>query len=132
MCRKDFEEIGNGLKADAALRTTSFSRLNMLFFEGTALSQPVWDQLGEAAEQACGERIRMLTGLGRTETAPFALCANLDQVKSGHVGLPAPGMELKLVPVDGKLEVRYGGPNVTPGYWRAAAQTAGAFDEQGC
>ena len=128
---KGFEEIGNALKADAALRTTFFSRLNMLFFAGAALSQPVWDQLDEMAELACGERVRMLTGLGMTETAPFALCANLDQVKSGHVGLPAPGMELKLVPVDGKLEVRYRGPNVTPGYWRAAAQTAAAFDAEG-
>jgi feruloyl-CoA synthase len=128
---KGFEEIGHALKADAALRSMFFSRLNMLFFAGAALSQPVWDQLDEMAELACGERIRMLTGLGMTETAPFALCANLDQVKSGHVGLPAPGMELKLVPVDGKLEVRYRGPNVTPGYWRAAAQTAASFDEEG-
>ena len=45
-----------------------------------------------------GERIRMLTGLGMTETAPFAVCANGPEVKSGYIGLPAPGMELKLVP----------------------------------
>ncbi len=128
---KGFEEIGNALRADAMLRQTFFSRLNMLFFAGAALSQPVWDQLDEVAEMACGERIRMLTGLGMTETSPFALCANSGQVKSGHVGLPAPGMELKLTPVDGKWEVRYRGPNVTPGYWRAPAQTSASFDEEG-
>ena len=66
----------------------------------------------------------MLTGLGMTETAPFAICANGADVKSGHIGLPAPGMELKLVPSGDKLEVRYRGPNVTPGYWRAPEQTA--------
>ena len=132
---KGFEEIGNALRTDAALRQTFFSRLNMLFFAGAALSQPVWDQLDAVAELACGERIRMLTGLGMTESAPFALCVNAsaqaDPVKSGHVGLPAPGMELKLVPVDGKLEVRYRGPNVTPGYWRAPALTAASFDDDG-
>ena len=65
----------------------------------------------------------MLTGLGMTETAPFAICANAEEVKSGHIGLPAPGMELKLVPTGDKVEVRYRGPNVTPGYWRAPEQT---------
>ena len=133
---KGFEEVANALEADAAMRAMFFSRVNMLFFAGAGLSQPVWDKLDRVAEQACGERIRMLTGLGMTETAPFAVCANAEEVKSGHIGLPAPGMELKLVPVgnqrDGdKTEVRYRGPNVTPGYWRAPELTAEAFDDEG-
>jgi feruloyl-CoA synthase len=73
----------------------------------------------------------MLTGLGMTETAPFAICANAHEVKSGHIGLPAPGVELKLVPIGDKHEVRYRGPNVTPGYWRAPEQTAEHFDDEG-
>jgi feruloyl-CoA synthase len=73
----------------------------------------------------------MLTGLGMTETAPFAICANQPEVKSGCIGLPAPGMELKLVPVDDKTEVRYRGPNVTPCYWRAPGQTDESFDDEG-
>jgi feruloyl-CoA synthase len=128
---KGFEEIANALELDAALRERFFSKVQMLFFAGAGLSQPVWDKLDRMAELAYGERIRMLTGLGMTETAPFAICANGPQVKSGYVGLPAPGMELKLVPVDGKLEVRYRGPNVTPGYWRAPDQTAEHFDAEG-
>jgi len=128
---KGFEEIANALETDAALRDRFFSRVKMLFFAGAGLSQPVWDKLDRMAELACGERIRMLTGLGMTETAPFAICANGPVVKSGYIGLPAPGMELKLVPVDGKLEVRYRGPNVTPGYWRAPEQTAESFDAEG-
>ena len=128
---KGFEEIANALETDSVLRKTLFSRVKMFFFSGAALSQPVWDKLDRLAEQECGERIRMLTGLGMTETAPFAICANAYEVKSGHIGLPAPGLELKLVPMGDKDEVRYRGPNVTPGYWRAPAQTAEAFDAEG-
>ena len=128
---KGFEEIANALEVDESLRARFFSRVKMLFFAGAGLSQPVWDKLDRMAELACGERIRMLTGLGMTETAPFAVCANGAVVRSGVVGLPAPGVELKLVPMGDKLEVRYRGPNVTPGYWRAPEQTAEHFDEEG-
>jgi len=128
---KGFEEIANALEVDAALRKTFFSRVRMFFFSGAGLAQPVWDKLDRLAEQECGERIRMLTGLGMTETAPFAICANAHEVKSAHIGLPAPGVELKLVPSGDKQEVRYRGPNVTPGYWRAPEQTAEHFDAEG-
>jgi feruloyl-CoA synthase len=128
---KGFEEIANALEVDEQLRKTLFSRVKMFFFSGAGLSQPVWDKLERVAEAHCGERIRMLTGLGMTETAPFAICANAHEVKSGHIGLPAPGVELKLVPEGDKVEVRYRGPNVTPGYWRAPEQTAESFDDEG-
>jgi feruloyl-CoA synthase len=128
---KGFEEIANALEVDEQLRKTFLSRVRMFFFAGAGLSQPVWDKLDAVAEDACGERIKMLTGLGMTETAPFAVCANAHDVKSGHIGLPAPGVELKLVPQGDKVEVRYRGPNVTPGYWRAPEQTAESFDADG-
>jgi feruloyl-CoA synthase len=128
---KGFEEIANALEIDAALRERFFARVQMCFFAGAGLSQPVWDKLDRVAEQTCGERIRMITGLGMTETAPFAICANGGVVRSGVVGLPAPGMQLKLVPSGGKLEVRYRGPNVTPGYWRAPELTGASFDAGG-
>jgi feruloyl-CoA synthase len=128
---KGFEEIANALETDVQLRKTLFSRVKMFFFAGAGLAQPVWDKLDRLAEQECGERIKMLTGLGMTETAPFAICANAHDVKSGHIGLPAPGLELKLQPCGDKQEVRYRGPNVTPGYWRAPAQTAECFDAEG-
>jgi feruloyl-CoA synthase len=128
---KGFEEIANALEVDAQLRETLFSRVKMFFFAGAGLAQPVWDKLDRIAEQHAGERIRMLTGLGMTETAPFAVCANAHEVKSAHIGLPAPGVELKLVPSGDKVELRYRGPNVTPGYWRAPEQTAESFDDEG-
>ncbi|MFX5813330.1 feruloyl-CoA synthase, partial [Acinetobacter baumannii] len=51
--------------------------------------------------------------------------------QAGQIGIPTPGMEIKLVPNGDKIEIRYRGPNVTPGYWRAPEQTAEAFDEEG-
>jgi feruloyl-CoA synthase len=73
----------------------------------------------------------MLTGLGATETAPFFMSVNPATSRSGHVGLPVPGNDAKLVPDNGKLEVRAKGPNVTPGYWRQPELTKAAFDEEG-
>jgi feruloyl-CoA synthase len=126
-----FEAIAHAMKADPVLRRNLLSRVRMFFYSGAALAQPVWDLLHEMQEAECGERIVMGTGLGMTESSPFAIFITNPQVRSGHLGLPTPGMELKLVPVDGKTEVRYKGPNVTPGYWRAPEATAEAFDEEG-
>jgi feruloyl-CoA synthase len=126
-----FEAIAHAMKQDAQLRRNLLSRVRMFFYAGAALAQPVWDLLHEVQESECGERIVMGTGLGMTESSPFGLFITNPAVKSGHVGLPCPGMELKLVPIDGKTEVRYKGPNITPGYWRAPDATAEAFDEEG-
>ena len=132
---KGWEEIARALESDAALRERFYARLRMQFYAGAALEQPVWDRLHASAVAHCGERIAMNTGLGMTETAPSALMITETEVRAGQIGVPLPGMELKLVPVgDGrsrKLEVRYRGPNVTPGYWRAPEQTEQAFDEEG-
>jgi feruloyl-CoA synthase len=81
--------------------------------------------------QTTGARVPMLTGLGATETAPFFMSVTPATSRSGHVGLPVPGNDAKLVPNNGKLEVRARGPNITPGYWRQPDLTAKAFDEEG-
>jgi feruloyl-CoA synthase len=128
---RGFEEIAAALDADRALARHFFSRVKMLFYAAAGLSQPVWDRLHRVAEETCGEHILMITGLGMTETAPFALCANWEAGRSGLVGIPAPGLELKLAPVEDKLEARYRGPNVTPGFWRQAELTRAGFDEEG-
>ena len=73
----------------------------------------------------------MVTGYGSTETAPFALATTRRVDRSGHVGLPAPGVAIKLVPNEEKLELRLKGPSVTPGYWRDPERTAAAFDAEG-
>ncbi|MFC5499505.1 feruloyl-CoA synthase [Caenimonas terrae] len=126
-----FEAIANAMKTDDALRRTLLSRVRMFFYAGAALAQPVWDTLHEVQEREIGERIVMGTGLGMTESSPFAIFITNPHVKAGYLGVPTPGMELKLVPVDGKVEVRYKGPNVTPGYWRSPEATQQSFDEEG-
>ncbi|MBI5275632.1 MAG: feruloyl-CoA synthase [Burkholderiales bacterium] len=126
-----FEAIAHAMKADEVLRKKLLSRVRMFFYAGAALAQPVWDLLHAVQEAEIGERIVMGTGLGMTESSPFAIFITNPDVKSGYLGLPTPGMELKLVPSDGKTEVRYKGPNVTPGYWRAPQETAEHFDEEG-
>lgn len=129
---KGFEALAPHLRSDAELRKKFFSRLKMMYYAGAGLSQHVWDELEQLAIQTCGERILMLSGLGSTETAPHALFADKDEAcRAGHVGVPAPGVELKLVPAGDKLEARLRGPNITPGYWRQPELTRAAFDEEG-
>ncbi|HSV83690.1 MAG TPA: feruloyl-CoA synthase [Ramlibacter sp.] len=126
-----FEAIAHAMKADPVLRRNLLSRLRMFFYAGAALAQPVWDLLHEVEEAEIGERIVMGTGLGMTESSPFAVFITSPEVESGYLGLPCAGMELKLVPVDGKTEIRYKGPNVTPGYWRSPEATRECFDQEG-
>jgi len=128
---KGFEELVQALEEDAQLRETFFRRLRLMFYAGAGLPKPVAERLYAIAEAHCGERIGIYTGLGMTETAPFAIGTVRIREVAGAIGNPAPGVTLKLVPTLGKLEVRYAGPGVTPGYWRAPEQTAKAFDEEG-
>jgi feruloyl-CoA synthase len=126
-----FEAIANAMQTDDVLRKTLLSKVNMFFYAGAALAQPIWDSLFQSQEREVGERIVMATGLGMTESGPFGIFVTNPNVMAGDLGLPTPGMELKLVDMQGKTEVRYKGPNITPGYWRQPEDTAEAFDEEG-
>ncbi|MGD0850397.1 feruloyl-CoA synthase [Bradyrhizobium sp.] len=128
---KGYESLLPYLRDDQALRARFFHRLHAMFFSGAAMSPFIWNSLDELAVQETGFRVPMLTGLGATETAPFFMSVRPATSRSGHVGLPVSGNEAKLVPDNGKLEVRAKGPNVTPGYWRQPELTARAFDEEG-
>ncbi len=126
-----FEAIANAMKEDPQLRKSLLSKVRMFFYAGAALAQPIWDSLFESAEKEIGERIVMATGLGMTESGPFGIFVTNPDVQAGDLGLPTPGLELKLVDIDDKVEVRYRGPNITPGYWRMPDETKEAFDEEG-
>jgi feruloyl-CoA synthase len=128
---KGFEFLVPHLRADSDLRRNYFSRLECNFYAGASLSAHVWDALDELALAETGARVPMLTGLGSTETAPFALAATIEICRAGNIGVPAKGVALKLVPNNGKLEARVKGPNITPGYWRQPDLTAKNFDEEG-
>jgi feruloyl-CoA synthase len=128
---KGYESLLPYLRDDAALRQKFFGRLHAMFFSGAALSPHVWNSLDDIAVEVTGARVPMLTGLGATETAPFFMSVMPETSRSGHVGLPVLGNDAKLVPNNGKMEVRAKGPNVTPGYWRQPELTAKAFDDEG-
>ncbi|MCC8976032.1 feruloyl-CoA synthase [Bradyrhizobium brasilense] len=128
---KGYESLLPYLRDDPGLRARFFDRLHAMFFSGAALSPFIWSSLDALAVQEKGYRVPMLTGLGATETSPFFMSVRPDTSRSGHVGLPVSGNDAKLVPNNGKLEVRAKGPNVTPGYWRQPELTAKAFDEEG-
>jgi feruloyl-CoA synthase len=128
---KGYEMLHQHLVHDADLRAGFFARLKLMQYAGAGLAQHVWDGLDAAAVDATGERIMIVSGYGSTETAPFASTTTWPVERAGEIGLPAPGLEIKLVPDGQKLEVRLRGPNVTPGYWRQADKTSEAFDEEG-
>ena len=126
-----FEAIALAMKTDDLLRKTLLSRVQMFFYAGAALAQPIWDSLYESQEREIGERIVMGTGLGMTESGPFGIFVTNPYVNAGDLGVPTPGLELKLVDMGGKTEVRYRGPNITPGYWRNEEETKASFDDEG-
>ncbi|WP_044562348.1 feruloyl-CoA synthase [Azospirillum sp. B4] len=137
---KGWEDLTAALEEDADLRQSFYARMRMFFFGGAGLSQAAWDRLDRVTEAHCGARIPVFAGLGMTETSPsclfttsgFSLGTSAGALlQAGYVGLPAPGCRVKLVPVGDKLEARFAGPHVMPGYWRAAERTAAAFDADG-
>ena len=128
---RGYEALLPHLRADETLRKTFFGRLGLMQYAAAVLPQPVWKAYEELALQTCGERILWITGYGATETAPFLMSTNRGAQRAGTVGLPVDGVEMKLAPVNDKLEARFRGPNITPGYWRDAQLTRAAFDEEG-
>jgi feruloyl-CoA synthase len=128
---KGFVELVPHLEADADLRQRFFSRLTMILYAGAGLAQHTWDALEALSVKTTGERVLLATGLGATETAPFSLMCMTEQDVAGNCGIPALGVELKLVPFEGRLEARLRGPNITPGYWKDPDLTAKAFDDEG-
>jgi len=128
---KGYEALVAHFRADETLRCNFFSRLKVLFYAGAGLNQTTWDELTKLAVDTTGERIIFLSSLGSTETSPLALACSWDFDRPGNIGVPTPGVELKLVPNEGKMEARLRGPHITPGYWRQDQLTRDAFDEEG-
>jgi len=128
---RTYESLLPFLRRDRELRDRFFSRLEIFFYAAAGLNQRHMDELQALAVETTGDEILWVTGLGATETAPFALSTGSVGAFAGFVGFPVPGVELKLVTVGDKLEACVRGPSITPGYWRDAALTSAAFDDDG-
>jgi feruloyl-CoA synthase len=128
---RGYEELAKVLDEDAELRATFFRKLKMMWYAGAALSGPVFEHMRRLGIRAYGEEIMMTSGIGSTETSPSATFANWYSHVSGNIGVPLPGLEMKLVPAGAKLEMRLRGPSITPGYLRRDDLTRAAFDEDG-
>ncbi|HTP81733.1 MAG TPA: feruloyl-CoA synthase [Alphaproteobacteria bacterium] len=119
------------LERDAALCERFFRRLEFVFYAGAAMADSLQGRLRRLAEQVTGEPLPLVCAWGATETAPQATGLNYPNSHPTCIGLPSPGVEIKLAPVGDKYEIRVRGPNVTPGYWRRPDATAAAFDDEG-
>jgi len=128
---RGFDMLIAALRGDEELRTKFFGEVKFAFYAGAALPQNLWDALEELSIQTVGRAMPMVSAWGSTETSPLATDCHFQANRSGNIGVPIPGTELKLVPSGDKLEVRVRGPNVTPGYWKAPELTAQAFDAEG-
>ncbi|GLR85715.1 feruloyl-CoA synthase [Bradyrhizobium iriomotense] len=128
---RGFDMLISALRDDEELRRRFFGKVKFAFYAAAALPQNLWDALEELSIRTVGRALPMVSAWGSTETSPLATDCHFLAERSGNIGVPIPGTELKLVTSGDKLEVRVRGPNVTPGYWRAPELTRQAFDEEG-
>jgi len=128
---RGFDMLIAALRDDPDLCRRFFADVKFAFYAGAALPQNLWEALDALSITTVGRPMPMVSAWGSTETSPLATDCHFQAARSGNIGVPIPGTELKLVPSGDKLEVRVRGPNVTPGYWKSPEQTARAFDEDG-
>ncbi|QDW41144.1 AMP-binding protein [Bradyrhizobium sp. KBS0727] len=126
-----YAALAAAMEKDDALCRSFFKNLSIMAYGGARLPDDLYDRMQALAVKTTGERIVFYTGWGSTETAPTATGTYWDTERVGLIGLPFPGVELKLVPCGSKYELRLRGVNVTPGYFGRDDLTKAAFDEEG-
>jgi feruloyl-CoA synthase len=126
-----YAALAAAMEKDDALCRGFFKNLGLMAYGGARLPDDLYDRMQALAVRATGQRIVFYTGWGSTETAPTATGTYWDTERVGLIGLPFPGVELKMVPAGSKYELRLRGVNVTPGYFGRPDLTTAAFDEEG-
>ncbi|WP_168221311.1 AMP-binding protein [Actinomadura sp. WMMA1423] len=126
-----FALLAEALECDSVLAKTFFARLGLLFSAGAPLPAELRERMLRLAERFSPGTVRFTSSWGLTETASAVTSAHLDTDVPGAIGVPLPGVRLKLAPVDGRLEMRAAGPTVMAGYLHDPDRTAAAFDEEG-
>ncbi len=130
-CAAAYTMLADELERDDELAKNFFSRVRTLAYGGAALSQDLYERVQKVAVRTVGERIVFSSGYGATETAPTITNVHWPTERMGLLGLPLPGIELKLAPVGLKMEVRVRGACITPGYHKNPEKTRDAYDEEG-
>ncbi len=127
-----FAMLVKAMETDLELRRAYFENLDMIFYAGASLSRDIWEKLEEYALEIKGRLPLMISSWGVTETAPATLMLHEPIGRSGVIGVPLPGTEIKLIPGDEhSFEIRVKGINVMPGYFNNPEKTAAAFDDEG-
>jgi feruloyl-CoA synthase len=126
-----YAALAAAMEKDDALCRSFFKNLGVMAYGGARLPDDLYDRMQALAVKTAGERIVFYTGWGSTETAPTSTGTYWDTERVGLIGLPFPGVELKLVPCGSKYELRLRGINVTPGYFGQPDLTRKMFDEEG-
>lgn len=125
-----YQLLVEALEEDEALRRTFFRDLTVLLYGGAGLPQALYDRLQRLAVATIGRRVMLISAYGATETTSGCLAIHFETDKVG-IGVPMPGISVKLVPFDSRYEVRIAGPVVTPGYLRDPERTAASRDAEG-
>jgi feruloyl-CoA synthase len=126
-----FGMLAAALERDADLRQKFFKNMRALGYGGALLPQPIWERMQRVTVQEIGEQLPFGTGWGMTETTATGVAVYWNTVRTGLLGLPQPGVTLKLAPIGDRLELRIKGPHIMSGYYKADALNAAAFDEEG-
>lgn len=127
-----FSLLVKAMLEDAALRRAYFRDLDLIFYAAAAVTRDIWDELARMAREETGTVPLMFGAWGMSETAPAATQTHQPVDRPGNVGVPLPGVTLKLLPDGtGRYELRVKGPNVMPGYFEDDVKTREAFDADG-
>jgi feruloyl-CoA synthase len=119
------------LESNQDLACSFFKNLQLIFYAAAPLPHDLWERLEAISVRTTGRRVPMSSSWGTTETAPLATAAHFPLERAGNIGVPVPGVDVKLVPSASKLEIRVRGPNITPGYWKRPDLNEAAFDAEG-
>jgi feruloyl-CoA synthase len=126
-----FQLLVAAMEKDDALRTRFFERVERIAFAGASLTGDTFERMQELAVRTTGEPVAFIAGYGTTETGPGISSTYWPSEGRGEIGLPFPGCEVKLVPIEDRYDIRVRGPNVFPGYLERADLTEQAFDDEG-
>jgi len=120
------------LEREPELARRFFSRLELISNAGASLPDATRRRLDALMHTFAPRAIPIVSSWGATETAPLAT-GSWGNPMPDHdtIGVAAPGVEIKLAPIEDRFEIRVRGANVTPGYWRNPSATQAAFDEDG-